>query len=150
MSNNESNDPPLGNQNVGYGLPPQASRFKKGQSGNPKGRPKGTLNVSTVLRKTLLEKVVINENGARKVVTKMEASSKQLVNQAASGKIQALRHVFELARAVEESDSRSRIESPLVSELDQEVIQGILKRFQSQERESALQQEVDVDDDQHS
>ena len=26
---------------VGYGKPPSASRFKKGQSGNPRGRPKG-------------------------------------------------------------------------------------------------------------
>ncbi len=34
---------------VGYGKPPAASRFKKGQSGNPKGRPKVTKNVSNML-----------------------------------------------------------------------------------------------------
>jgi Family of unknown function (DUF5681) len=30
-----------GDYEVGYGKPPARSRFSKGQSGNPKGRPKG-------------------------------------------------------------------------------------------------------------
>jgi Family of unknown function (DUF5681) len=51
---------------VGYGKPPQATRFKKGVSGNPKGRPKGSLNIATVFTKTLRERVVINEHGQRK------------------------------------------------------------------------------------
>ena len=29
---------------VGYGKPPEASRFKPGRSGNPKGRPRGSKN----------------------------------------------------------------------------------------------------------
>ena len=29
---------------VGYGKPPQATRFQPGKSGNPKGRPKGSRN----------------------------------------------------------------------------------------------------------
>lgn len=51
------------------GTSPQHTRFKKGQSGNPNGRPKGALNLATVLARTLREKVVINEHGQRKVVT---------------------------------------------------------------------------------
>jgi hypothetical protein len=148
MSDNEPTDQPLGNQNIGYRRPPQSTRFQKGQSGNPKGRPKGSLNVATVFWKTLREKVVINENGKRKKVTKMEASSKQLVNQAASGKMQALRLVFELTPAVEERLKRPQTESPLSSAVDQEVIQGILQRFQNQEEQAAKRQEGDVDDDQ--
>jgi hypothetical protein len=72
------------NRQVGYCHPPESARFTKGQSGNPKGRPKGSLNVATVFIKTLREKVVINENGQRKTVTKLEAAIKQLVNKAAS------------------------------------------------------------------
>ena len=38
---------------AGYGKPPRHSRFKKGQSGNPKGRPRGSRNFSTDLKATL-------------------------------------------------------------------------------------------------
>jgi hypothetical protein len=51
-----------GNYPVGYGKPPLHSRFKKGQSGNPAGRRKGSLNFSSVLLATLNEKVVVNES----------------------------------------------------------------------------------------
>src|ERR1700680_2347270 len=83
---------------VGYGRAPRHGQFQTGRSGNPKGRPKGTLNLATVLERTLRELVVINENGQRKTVTKLEAAIKQLVNRAASGELPALRHLVELAR----------------------------------------------------
>ena len=75
---------------VGYKKPPADSRFEPGQSGNPQGRPKGTLNFATTLLKTLRERVVINENGRRKEITKLQAAVKQLVNKAASGALRAL------------------------------------------------------------
>src|SRR5436190_1415506 len=78
---------PASEHTVGYRKPPTHSRFKKGKSGNPNGRPKGTVNFATVLLKTLREKVVIKENGRRTVITKLEASVKQLVNKAASGRL---------------------------------------------------------------
>ena len=91
MADNRESGPP-----VGYRKPPAHTRFKKGQSGNPKGRPKGSLNLSTVLVRTLREQVVINEGGQRKTVTKLEAAVKQLANKAASGDLGALRQLFML------------------------------------------------------
>jgi len=59
-------------------------------SGNPKGRPKGHPNVAAVFAKTLREKVVINEHGQRKTITKLEAAIKQFVNKAAQVTLRAL------------------------------------------------------------
>jgi DNA modification methylase len=88
-------------ERVGFCRPPRATRFKKGVSGNPNGRPKGSLNVATTFIKALREKVVINEGGKRKTVTKLEAALKQLVNKAASGDLHALRQLRELANDAE-------------------------------------------------
>ena len=48
---------------IGYGRPPVHSRFKPGQSGNPRGRPKGSLNFETDLKRTLQAPVTLNEWG---------------------------------------------------------------------------------------
>src|SRR5262249_53996875 len=116
---------------VGYGSPPRSTRFKKGVSGNPRGRPKGSMNIATVFTKTLREKVVINENGRRKTITKLEAALKQLVNKAASGDLKALNQLVNLARDAEAKQNSVRTEDAILSEIDQEVMQGILKRFNS-------------------
>ena len=64
---------------VGFGKPPRRTRFCKGQSGNPKGRPRGARNLATLMEKVLKEPVVISENGKRRRITKREALIKQLV-----------------------------------------------------------------------
>jgi hypothetical protein len=114
---------------IGYGKPPKHAQFKKGQSGNLNGRPKGTLNMATVLERTLREKVVINENGRRKVITKLEAAITQLVNKAASGDGHAMRYLCQLVMSAEERSVVIEPETQL-SETDQKVLDNVLKRFQ--------------------
>lgn len=114
---------------VGYGKPPQHGKFKKGQSGNPKGRPKGKPNLATVLEKALREKVVIDENGQRKTVTKREAAIKQLVNKAASGDLRALQQLAALVRYGEERSAEATPPTATMTEVDQKVLQGVLRRF---------------------
>ena len=121
-------------QSVGYGNPPRSTRFKKGVSGNPKGRPKGSLNVAAVFMRTLREKVVINEHGLRKTVTKLEAALKQMVNKAASGDLRAFRQSVELALDAEAKRNTTSAENPEFGEFDREVMDDILKRFQPQEK----------------
>jgi hypothetical protein len=58
---------------VGYGKPPKHSRFVKGRSGNPKGRPKEAKNLKTEISKALREKVTIREGERTKKVTKLYA-----------------------------------------------------------------------------
>ena len=124
-----------GTNDVGYGKPPQSFRFKKGRSGNPRGRPKGALNMATVLARTLREKVVIEENGKRKTVTKLEVAIAQLVSKATSGDGHAIRYLCQLVTSAEE---RSVVVEPATqfSETDQKVMANILKRLQRPLKES--------------
>jgi hypothetical protein len=126
---------------VGYGNPPEATRFKKGQSGNPKGRRKGSLNVATVFAQTLREKVVVNENGQRKTITKLEAAIKQFVNKAASGDLRALQLLVNLSREAEAREGLALPNSPALSESDQKVMDGIMKRFQAVTNDQGEQNE---------
>jgi hypothetical protein len=129
MNANNSDKPGETKDRVGYQRPPEATRFKKGVSGNPKGRPKGSLNVATVFLKTLHEKVVVNEHGQRRTVTKLEAALTQLVNKAATGDLRALRQLLELAREAEARQSLPAAQNVVLSDLDHEVMQGVLERF---------------------
>jgi len=125
---------PVKNYSVGYGQPPVESRFKKGQSGNPTGRPKGTPNLSTVLLKTLSERVIVNENGKRKSISKMQAFVKQMVNQAASGDLRAASQVAELVKSTEQNAERNPQEKG-PNELDKKTILNLLKRWEQSAKE---------------
>jgi hypothetical protein len=126
----EQPNPPLQNHKVGYGHPPESTRFKKGQSGNPQGRPKGSLNLFTLLVRTLREKVIITENGKRKTVTKFHAVIKQLVNKAASGDLRALHELLILTRVAETEMNSNETAAPDIGDLDRQVMEGILRRLQ--------------------
>ncbi|MDH5528421.1 MAG: DUF5681 domain-containing protein [Paracoccaceae bacterium] len=79
-----------GDQRVGFGVPPQFSQFKPGQSGNPGGRPKGAKSLKSVLQGELAQEINLSEQGVPSKVTKMEALAKRLVGDALSGKARPL------------------------------------------------------------
>jgi hypothetical protein len=121
---------------VGYGKPPEHTRFKAGQSGNLKGRPKRTLDMATVLARTLRAKVVVNENGRRKTITKLEAAVQQVTNKAASGDLKALQLLAGLVRSAEERTVQAAIPTGALDEADEKVMLGILKRMESTQKEN--------------
>lgn len=83
---------------IGYRRPPESGRFKKGKSGNPKGRPKGSTNFLTILEKELNQSIVVNENGKKKTITRMQAMVKRIVAGALQGDLKALMTLFEILR----------------------------------------------------
>ncbi len=75
---------------IGYGNPPKHSRFKKGQSGNPNGRPKGTKNLKTDLAEELAEQILVTEAGHQQPRSKQRAVLKSLVAKAINGNTHAI------------------------------------------------------------
>ena len=120
---------------VGYGRPPRHTRFKKGQSGNPKGRPGGAKNLSTLLRQALNERVVIAENGGRRKVSKRQAVIKQLVNQAAKGDWRAAKLLFDLLQDTERQTEPETAESSFGG-ADEKVIEQLKARLRIKKRPS--------------
>jgi Family of unknown function (DUF5681) len=96
----------LGNHEVGYARPPVHSRFKKGQSGNPKGRPRGSRSVATILHKILGEKVSVREGERVWLISKMEAIVRSLSLKALKGDQKATATVLALAQEHIQSEHR--------------------------------------------
>ena len=92
---------------VGYGKPPRHTRFKKGQSGNPSGRPKGRIGYKARLPKLLGEKVTVNINGNPRKISKFDAAMLQQINKAAKGDATACRIVMALAQSIDDPDGSS-------------------------------------------
>jgi len=89
---------------VGYKKPPKNGRFKKGQSGNPNGRPKGSKNFVTILTKELNQKITVNENGKQKNISRMEAMVKRLVAEALQGERRSLITLIDIMRKTGQMD----------------------------------------------
>jgi len=111
---------------VGFAKPPRWTRFRKGVSGNPRGRPKGKCNLATELEKTLQEKIVLLQDGKRRVVTKRQALIEQLVNKGISGDLLAARLLFTLDRP---SDQTPEPTAPINPEADALAIKHLVKRL---------------------
>jgi hypothetical protein len=120
--------------NAGYRKPPVKSRFKRGQSGNPKGRPKGSKNLASIVHKELGRKVSVTEDGQQRRISKGEAIVKRLVNQAASGDSKATQTIFAQTRHQPEEGT---VLSPALAVFDtaedQLVMADIVRRIRSME-----------------
>lgn len=84
------------NYEVGYRKPPKHTRFKPGQSGNPKGRKPGSRNVMTLLEQILFDTVKVRENGKVRHVPAIQACLINVRNQALKGDPKAMDRLFKL------------------------------------------------------
>ena len=114
------------NDGVGYSKPPRHSRFVKGQSGNPRGRPPGAKNLKTLLNKALNELVIVTENGGQRKISKREAIVTQLVNGSAKGDLKAIHILLGMLRDIE---GHAEPDHDRFTEADAQILQRIRARL---------------------
>ena len=114
---------------VGYKKPPKSRRFKPGQSGNPKGRPKGTKNLKTDLMEELSERVRIREGEHEIRVSKQRALIKSQVNRGIKGDNRAADKILDLYLKLQGlEDEAAEAGLPLSAE-EQEVLRALEARI---------------------
>ena len=111
---------------IGYGKPPTSTRFKPGQSGNPHGRAKGSMNLETLLNKALDAKVTVETQNGIKRITKREAIALKLVNQALSGDQNAIKTLLPWIERTDEHNNKIAQMLEDVSEEDKEIMKGFV------------------------
>jgi Family of unknown function (DUF5681) len=116
---------------IGYRKPPLHTRFQKGKSGNPKGRPRGKKNMSTLLSTALNASIVVVANGRRKKITKREAIVTQLVNKSAAADLKATQIVLAMLRELESQDD-GPADPAVFTEADHEIIRRIQARLRNE------------------
>ena len=114
---------------VGYRKPPRRTRFRKGQSGNPRGRPSGAKSLSTMLREELNQRVIVVENGRRRKITKRQAIITQLVNRAAKGDWRGAKLILDIEQDIERRTDAAAPPAADFGEADKKVIKQLMTRL---------------------
>jgi Family of unknown function (DUF5681) len=113
---------------VGPGKPPLHTRFKKGQSGNPRGRqPK---ELPELLVAALNQPVTATENGRPRQITKREAVIAQLVDKSAGADLRATKMLLDILKDIEKQARPAPPPEPApFTEADEEVVQNLFARL---------------------
>lgn len=111
----------------GYKNPPKHSRFQKGCSGNPAGRPKGSKNTLKLLDAVLEQKIKIQQEGKTVSITKKQAMLMQLVNAAVKGEIKAIAALFPYMIQMDMKEEKT-LENASLSQDDEEIIKQFLEQ----------------------
>ena len=82
---------------VGYGKPPSTSRFRPGQSGNVKGRPRGRKNLKTLIKQAMTATITVQEGTSGRQVTKLEGVVLRQLQNALKGNDRSAMAVIKMA-----------------------------------------------------
>ncbi len=102
----EMNNPPdTKDGKVGYKHPPVESQFRKGQSGNPRGKRKGQRNLAPVLLDVLSQTVKVKQGGKTLRMSKGEAFIQKILSQAHNGDGRAFKAALFLTEMIGRMDA---------------------------------------------
>jgi hypothetical protein len=116
-------------EDVGYGRPPRSHQFKAGQSGNPRGRPKGAKSEATLLVELLNRKIEIRQNGKVRKITILEGILHKLAEDSLKGNTKSAAFVLNRLSAIA-STASAGAESE-VNPDDKAVLDAYLRQFRS-------------------
>ena len=124
------------NYEIGYGRPPVSGRFKAGQSGNPKGKPKRNRNVRIAVEQALNETIQIREGSRTRSLTKLDGVILKLLDKALHGDAKAHSSLIALLRSVGMTAERTE-PSPTepVTSVDEDIVADFLRRHGKPGRE---------------
>ncbi len=122
---------PTDDYEVGYGRPPKNGQFKPGQSGNPKGRRKGSKNLATDLAEELGETIRIREGDRNLRVSKQRAMLKALVAKALKGDARAASLLIALVAQATQNPAHAPASADELSGLDRKILDDFLARASS-------------------
>lgn len=122
---------------IGYKSPPIATRFQSGQSGNPKGRPRGSLNISTIVEKEGNTKVAVKEGDKKIRLSKREVIIKSVFNRAMAGDKDAVKLCIELLKELDFNNEIKGLNTAEISKADREILENFKRSFLPQESEAA-------------
>jgi hypothetical protein len=116
---------------VGYGRPPVAHRFTAGRSGNPRGRPKGAKNETSILRDLLNRKIDVRQGGSARKITVLEAILLRFTEDALKGNTKSAAFLFNRYAGTEAGESQPDND---ISADDREVLDAFARRFEVRRR----------------
>jgi hypothetical protein len=143
MADQDNSDRPF---QVGYRKPPKHTQFRKGTSGNPKGRGKGVRNFATEIEEDLNSSVPVTENGKHKRYTKRKAIAKRLVAKAATGDPKAITLLLNETRQRESAPGVGPGSEVLCRPEDQLVMASIVKRIRETDIPPEIPSQPERDD----
>ena len=98
---------------VGYGKPPAHTRFRKGQSGNPRGRPRGSKSMASLLEDVLRQQISVTEQGQMRRISKREGVLTALVAKALRGDVKAIVALVGLTDAAADPETKDPLKALL-------------------------------------
>ena len=95
--------------------------FKKGQSGNPNGRPKGSRNLTTILREMLEEEIEVNVDGVKTKKQFQEVIVRKLLQKANEGNLKAIEQILDRMEGKPVQKQEIKTDNPILT-IQREII----------------------------